>query len=546
MSNVQLSFNNAEGLLVTHYKESVRKFLKTVVVFDDQAFNQTVSLEASELVIPESFIGDLGFNELAPTQDFYESIYNDEEVKVADEDHQLDGPGLVKLFASHGIVCSIIEPVSHDGVDSIVSEIVTISSAADVLVLDWELRKGDYTATICAIQEIVSADNAQGGRLRFVVIYTAARVRDVVRALRGKFGGGFSQSGHLCRIEHACIAILNKPSVAHDNGVELSALPNKIFDLHSQFSSGLLPAAALSAIGTIRNHTHQILGQFENKLDAAFITHRALIPKADDAETHLIELVADTLQHVMLAEGVRASLSNELCAARLLELHQGDIDDESIGVIKECISSFGLDKLNAMRGALGVDAQERHPQKKIISRFYNNEHDSELARKGMAFLHDFSRSHMHKISLQHPPRISLGTVVSIENDGSFDYYVCIQPRCDSVRFEGVRGFPFMRLSPNSTTPNIHFFWSDQYRSTRISEHLYDLTVFDFGSRAVVTDVVQAEFDVAKGSWFFSPIELGPIYWVGDLRKEKAQRLVSKIASRLHLPGINEYELTRQD
>lgn len=535
-------------MLEQHYKASVAKFLKTVVVFDDQAYTRYASAAPIDLSAPSDDLDALTL-ERGPT---LSSVFIDEplvdaeqEVKVADSDHHLDGPGLVRLFATHGIVCSIIEPEGSDEVGPIIESIVNVASAADVLVLDWELRRGDHTATLSAIEQIIAADTQEGGRLRFIVIYTAAKGRDVKRALKGCFTDKFSQSGQLLKIDHACVTILNKPSFAHNDGVDLAALPDRIFELHSQFSSGLLPAAALAAIGTIRNHTHQILGQFQKSLDAAFITHRALIPKSEDAEAHLIELVADTLHHLMLSEGVRASLSNDLCVARLLELHQGGITDDAKAAIRDCVSNFKLDKLAVMTAALEVDLDEKNPEKKIIEKFYLSERESEIARKGMAFLHDFTRSHLQRVSAVHPPRLSLGTIVAQRVAEAVEYFVCIQPRCDSVRFDGVRKFPFMRLKAGHDTPNIHFLWDGSYKAARVSENLFDLHTFNFGFNGNVTDVVAADRD-SNSQWFFSESSGEQFYWVGDLRKDKAQRLVSKIASRLHLPGINEYELTRRE
>lgn len=325
------------------------------------------------------------------------------EVAIADKDHELDGPGLVRLFAHHGIICSIIQPESSMALEPLVEEIKSIAQAADVLVLDWELRPGDHTASLRAIEEIIAGDKINGGRLRFIVVYTASNQRIVKSEIKRVFGADkVKTDGKLIKIDHACVVILNKPSVANAYGVPLSELPDKIFDLHSELSAGVLPAAALSAIGTIRNHTHQILGQFKEHLDAAFITHRALIPNSDDAEAHLIELVADSLHHLMLTEGVRAQLSDKLCVERLRELKNADVTEEATAVIEDCLSSFRLDKLAAISSALAISDHERHPQKRIMERFYPNSSEADVARKEMAFLHDFTRNHMLKLSANHP------------------------------------------------------------------------------------------------------------------------------------------------
>ncbi|CAN7279821.1 response regulator receiver domain [Pseudomonas umsongensis] len=538
--------------LKDHYKECVRKFLKTVVVVDDRAYKSAPAVEAVVVETPVSPldalsdpISDGSYITQVVEPGTKQANEEDFGLAVDDKDHELDGPGLVRLFASQGIICSIIEPDSNMAINPLVDEIKSISQAADVLVLDWELRPGDHTASLTAIHEIVMEDAREGGRLRFIVVYTASKQRTVKKLIKERFGAeAVKVDGNLMKVGHATIVVLNKPSTAYPDGVPLSQLPDRIIDLHSELSAGVLPAAALSAIGTIRNHTHQVLGQFKESLDAAFITHRALIPKSDDAEAHLIELVADSLHNLMLTEGVRAQLSDKLCIERLRELRNVDVSEEATLVIEECLSTYRTDKLSTISAALEIDRAEKHPQKRIMEKFYPTPAGAEVARKEMAFLHDFTRSHLLKLSSDHPPRLSLGTVVARAIENGFEYFLCIQPRCDSIRFQNVRSFPLMKLSASSSSPNIHLQWDGNQRSFSVSEKLYDILTFEFGSIGEPTQAVIGSLDEECSKWFFSDGNGSKLYWVGDLRREKAQRLVSKIASRLHLPGINEYEPTR--
>ncbi len=548
--------------LKQHYKKAVKKFLKTVVVVDDKAY-KSQSVEVSALVEPSSTDPLDELTQESPSSSpetltlpaaaFTEVLQEVEALAEENVDpvlepeaHELDGPGLVRLFAGHGIVCSIIQPDEDTEITRLVDEIKNIAQAADVLVLDWELKPGDFTASLSTIEALIKKDTESGGRLRFIVIYTASGQRAVKKEIRRVFPQQ-KTAGHLIYINSACVVVLNKPSITHTNGVPLADLPEKIFDLHSELSAGLLPAAALSAIGTIRNHTHQVLSQFQHGLDAAFIAHRALIPRPDDAELHLIELVSDSLQHLMLTEGVRDQISDELCIARLKSLPTADsLGNEVISAISGCISSYSTSKLSLIKEALGLGEGESQPQRRFIERLYTTPAEADNARKNMAFLHDFTRTHIQKTSASHPPRLTLGTVVAKPREQTCDFYLCIQPRCDSVRFENVRHFPFMKLDNDTISPNIHLQWGGAFRTLAVTEKLYDLVSFAFGSIQESTQAVLAEFSPENSKWFFETPNGEKLYWVGDLRKDKAQRLASKIASRLHLPGINEYEPTRQD
>lgn len=531
--------------LQAHYRSCVQRFLRTVVVFDDRAYR---------VVSPEvpSFIGAAPVNPLGfMALDSASSAVLEESVEelIEDEAHELDGPGLVRLFAQKGVVCSIVEPPANHDKQALVDEIKTIAQVADVLVLDWELSPGDHTASLEAILQIIESDFGNGGRLRFIVVYTAAKQRTVKGAIRAALKGKFDPDsvavdGHLIKIEHACVVVLNKPSHANTGAVPLEKLPDAILEHHASFSSGLLPAAAISAMGTLRGHTHQVLGQFHKGLDAAFIAHRALIPKPEDAEMHLLELVADSLYHLMLSEGVRDHLSDQLCIARLgtLQANHG-FSEEQMRLIAQCVSTYGSDKVGMIRQVLGLGAEARNPERDFMSRLYGHVGEAESRRKEMAFLHDFTRTHLHKQASDNPPKLTMGTVVAITRGESFDYQMCIQPRCDSVRIERPRGFPFISLE-NSDQPNIHLNWSGVYKALASSEKLFDIKISEFGKNCSVP-AIYAQLDQEMSKWYFEDSSGLKLYWVGDIRKDKAQRLASKIASRLHMPGINEYEPTRR-
>ncbi|WP_137823871.1 response regulator receiver domain [Pseudomonas sp. D(2018)] len=533
--------------LRAHYKKCIQQFLRTVVVVDDRAYRPESPQEATIIeALPVNPLGELAFGDTSSAGVDEVPV---EEEPVEDEAHELDGPGLVRLFAQKGVVCSIIQPPSNQETQALVDEIETIAQVADVLVLDWELRPGDHTASLEAILQIIDNDFASGGRLRFIVVYTAARQRIVKNTIKAALKERFNPDavkldGHLIKIEHACVVVLNKPSHANSGAVPLDELPDAILEHHASFSSGLLPAAAISAIGTLRGHTHQILGQFHEGLDAAFIAHRALIPKPDDAEMHLLELVADSLYHLMLSEGVRDHLSDQLCIARLETLQdKHGFSEEQMHLVAQCVSAYGSDKVGVIREMLGLGIEEKNPERRFIARLYGHVGEAESRRKEMAFLHDFTRTHLHKRTDDNPPRLTMGTVVAFCRGESFDYQMCIQPRCDSVRIDRPRSFPFISLE-NSDQPNVHLSWAGSYKSLSSSEKLFDIRINVFGGGASVP-AIYAQLDAQVGKWYFEDSAGSRFYWVGDLRKDKAQRLASKIASRLHMPGINEYEPTRR-
>jgi hypothetical protein len=565
--------------LTKHFQSCVERFLKTVVVFDDQAYQaplselgvgiQSRNRRATTLDVPPQNLLDglvigstaaAGVSEKKNEQSSADRSQKERGAEAeaeADAEHELDGPGVIREFAKKGIICSVIQP-GDEPPNEIVDQIVMMAQGADVIILDWELRKGDHTITLDAIKKIIEDDDSKGGRLRLVVIYTAAVGRHVRKALLDGLQGFSKEDGSPLTLHkgHTAIAILNKPSITNQHGVSSNDLPRAIVEAHVKVTNGLLPAAALTSISIIREHTHQLLNQFGRELDLAYIAHRALVPRPEDAENHFIELISDSLQQLLLNEGCTEALSADKCVS-LLEtlghisewpearrlsvfeyLHQ--FDDQKRAKIKE---SFNIETDNhlgiAKEFLVSLHGRDTDP---------NRQTNARNARHKMAFLNDFSRHFSNNILLKQPPRLTMGTVVAKDvSDGQLDateFYLCVQPRCDSVRFNGIRRFPFVRLVSENGTPNIHLKWIDSIKPLSAGNNVYDLEMFSFGTKDVQSSLIEAYYDDVKKKWIFLTENGQELMWAGELRKDKTMRFASKIASRLHVPGINDYEVTR--
>jgi hypothetical protein len=145
---------------------------------------------------------------------------------------------------------------------------------------------------------------------------------------------------------------------------------------------------------------------------------------------------------------------------------------------------------------------------------------------------------------QPPRRLRLGTIVFYDNA----YFMCVQPRCDSVRIPPgePRGFPFLPLKVVAAAPDVarHFVVHDpasgKLISLRITTKPYALSMHDFqgGDHRFV------EAKLSKGEWIFKSIKGRRFRWVAELKPEFAQRVAADLAANAARVGLAEAELIR--
>jgi hypothetical protein len=129
------------------------------------------------------------------------------------------------------------------------------------------------------------------------------------------------------------------------------------------------------------------------------------------------------------------------------------------------------------------------------------------------------------------------------------FLMCIQPGCDSVRLPAETDifFPFIRFNEgteqNHNISVLDFDGVRQYLNFPDKKPTYAL--FSFSFRAKSSDNPYVEAVVTDAGFGFKVSGKEVTYrWVGNIRAEQAQRLASKLAARLHTPGVDEFEWLR--
>ncbi len=579
--------------LAEYYHDKAASFLKTVVCFDDNAYEKDVPAIAKKAEKQDDgFSGDRG--------DIVEEVQVANDIGNA---NKLEAKELTDAFASKEILCSVIKPDQE--AERAKAQIVHLARTADVTILDWDLYK-DTAIARNSVVTIVKEDIERGGRLRLLVIYSAEngpQVIDELFELLTEYGFTKNADSSEIRNGHALVVFFQKPDVLVPTAevVSYENLPERIIQTFSQLTSGLLSAAALTAISEIRDKTHHLLATFSPTLDGAFIAHRCLIPDPNDAEQFALDLISGEIGTLLNHSDVGDAINAEQCKLWVKEKDCFDAQEKER--LTKAISEYSRSKADGFRKLFqnakftkeevaskvteiiletkedsfsaeieayrqksidSISAQselfsklfesdplsDRETAEKIISLLYKeNIENMAKAKENLSIIStiDTSIRNINIIS-KSLPRLHLGSVVKETISGK--YLLCIQPLCDSIRIKHNKDtlFPFLHLDiqqvddvrkildicvPSGEGAGI---WLS------VAPAPNNLIVFPFRAKSATEAFVEAT--KVGGVLNFRTFDAKILEWVADLKIGKAQRIVSQLAARIHTLGIDEFEWMR--
>lgn len=533
------------------YIRKVSFFLKTVVCFDDQAGfecsidNQVKVAQAAK----DGFEEEVEKQEISPAP----------ESKVEEPQEEpscLDAKALTDAFAESAILCSVMKPRGE--APDIERQVVTLAGAADVIILDWILAGKDPTITRDAIIRILNEDKDKGGRLRLIVVYSIQRGGDIITQLLEAVGPlGFSKKNeNVLQMQdgHSLIVVFQKPGTPTSDipTVNYDELPRKVIESFTTLTSGLLPAAIVSAIAVIRDRTHHLLATFPAALDAAFLTHRCLIPDPNDAELFLLDLLESEIGSLLRqSSSVSECVNSETCEKWIKS--KGALTGAKRDGLVTAVTTYSRNKkLDKIKNGFDLDKEktsDRQIATEVITLLCQaNQCDMKDSKESLSILATIEQPRKHSpIKLTGiPPKLRLGVVVK---DKDSNYLMCIQPLCDSVRISNNKDtdFPFLLLQQANPNPD-KSSWDLCVPSDgsviwfEISPFPRNIISFSFRSKSATEGYVEASAN--EKSFAFHAQNGVDLEWVAELKIGKAQRIVSQLAARIHTLGIDEFEWMR--
>lgn len=504
-------------------EKAVHRFLQSVMVIDDRAQYG-----------PETSVTTLA----KPTKGHTGEEDEDEDPTQA-PGSLLDAKALVDAFAEEGLVCGVMRP---DPPTEPRTEIVLpAASKADIVVLDWHLYDNGEHAL--AILRGLAGEPG----LRLAAVYTYDEKLDEIASsiceeIHGTVSGKFRVTVGAFVVEVYAkegTGLSGEAAGRVHTPVELAARLIRDF---ARMTKGIVPTAAVAAIGALRRETPRVLALLSPELDPGYLGHRILLTDPEEAARQLLDLIGAELRTAIEDdEIVQTAISQPTIEhyVRGLDSYEGALPLEIINRALE----IGTSRVEAKQEILSNTAVQAEPNEERLGsrkrsqthRFTQGDHDV-AGRADVLFGQRMSL----RTETNTAPYLQLGTIIRADGE----WLVCVQPDCDAVRVDDEREFPFLRATAVGLDKRVDAVVSldgaDQ--TLRIDHHLYSLRQMRFTPDAATRTVTAERHD---GKWTFSSVDGNECRFVAQFKRDHARRLVQVFANTGSRVGLDESELFRR-
>ena len=599
MSESQRSAVDPDQAWKNHVFSAAKSFLKCAVAIDDRPVSSpggmNTTVEASHTKDAETHGGqeDSGIRGPIPTtpktavvkrggsQSEDAETENDRQLNKGT--HKLDLRMLTDSFADQDIVCGVLIP---DGVqedeNSFIDRARKMAQSADILIIDWFLKKRDFNTTLKIIEAVLREDKREGGRTRLICIYTGEdQLKDIRGVVRDKIEGGHSfkpnQNDDSVKLknESTSIVFINKKNINGSNKLNGSfsaseqELPNRLIHEFASLIDGLLPSFAASSVGAIRRNTHGILDTFRAEIDAAYVGNRAITDPSEGVAELVRELLVSELDNqIGFARSADHYLSKKAislwlgtpnrvridCELALTKPGNGQSPNERKVIDANLIRRAACGDIVSLEKPFVIDGQKFKINKKERLKFTwalcESEESANRIEEKFARLAANKREAYGRETTENNwrPSLTLGTLLFTREQEEQQFYMCITRACDTMRISQNKkevvllclkkaNKQFNLVVPDSETTNVKL---------RVPGEFSDMKTVTFkvdGStrRITATPIACGE---GKHFCFESTSDELEYRYLGELRYLRALRDVSEIVRNSTAIGIADSEWLR--
>ncbi|TGU86145.1 response regulator receiver domain [Acinetobacter pittii] len=539
-------------------RQVAQKFIQSVVAVDDEmefSARPPLLADTEELIIPEASEFGMNTNE------------NMQEKKLStiqiNNPHKLYYQDLSFEFAEKAIICSGLKPYPEE--DKTINAILRSSINSDITILDWQMEKDGDSGRITTkvIKKIIEDDIKNRGRLRLFVIYTAADQASILHTLETTLSeqepvvlNGYidfkKPELKLCRI-----CIISKRTTEKD-------LSDEVIRLFTELTVGILSNAALASITEMRDNTHNILYKFNKNLDPAYLSHvLGLISSPDMREQahevafdYAVDLISEEIKsELQTSQTVKKSLNKQALSQWPLYINPKDNKQKfriKVGNYKpvflknERVSRLLTVSNDSLKEVL--DEQPTFPThekfntvdtfKKLPIQFSidGESLEAHLALSVLQCVRRDSTTVWDKA--QYSPVLKSGVVL----ESNQDFYICIQPICDTVRLKGVNNLTFIKVKKGGSK-----------FSHVLRENTTEYIKLDVNPSSKLICVMPFEacstLKMVKGSlngsnYIFTDNNGNEYVWYGELKQAIYQEIINNVSASLARVGTDSFEWLR--
>jgi hypothetical protein len=529
-------------------QEVAEKFLHTIVFVDDQA--EFIERERPKKLEKPGRRGGQGKDA--------------QEISNERNTHKLDAKKVIDVFAWKGMVCSVLKPDKGEDPLGIATE---AAKRADVLILDWRIYDDDGEKAMAIIGDIITSDLSENPRLRLIIVYTGEPNIDAIsEKIKEKHCGDFNKNdgGFAFSQGHLRIVIFAKdgakvPGEYSDRVISIDDLSDRVINEFAKITAGLVSNVALASLAVLRDNTHRIMGRLGHEMDPPYLAHRALLPNPSDAMNHMVDIIASEFHSLLdtYEVGEKANLKfikawidlkNGERSSFEVEVGKDDIKSVDSAVIYE-LQNVGIEKANWYNGLTKKRKNyvKNHCHEKLTQTFCAEGADATELDHRFAILTSLKNRYGR---FEQRPILTLGTIIkreSSESSNEFEkFWLCVQPRCDSVRIGGNRNFFFLPLEVVDGGKKFDLVLEDKenkFKKLRIHYKIYESANFKFAPDGSEEQVIRAKEE--NGMFVFGTTDKTRFEWVSELKSEHAQRIANDFAAKLSRVGLDESEWLRR-
>jgi hypothetical protein len=508
-------------------RDAARRYLQSAVFVDDEIFDTHSGKPLDPADVPK------------PRKPVYlreDVVQATDQAKQEAEDIPPSHPkDLVSSFALAGIICALYEPPTDFPTEP-GSVIFKLCERPDIIILDWVFSADRGEKALNLISALVRQSHEEfPNHTRLLSIYTtdpslvgvAEQIGDRLR--KDKFEAEPVRSP--CRLQSGAtrLVVFGKDGkrIGKDEEaftVKDAELANRLIQEFVEMNAGVLPSYALRGMGAIRRNSKRILDRFHHGMDGAFLLHRVLVSKSEEAFDQLPELLADELRAVLEDEHLDATQAASIATSAV---EGNDISGEDT---------------DAIQYAQGGTTPSRVVNKKLLVADKNS---VPLGHQHLAAL--FSNRTQYSKDFR---TLTYGTVVRrrLAAESPWEFAFCLIPICDSLRLETKKArFPFWRLVEDLYTGSgkrrgmVLYLPEGSLITLTAGGKATDMLWLEEFTVDAATQTVRAA--ATDGVFRFDGTE-SQIQWVAQLKPLHAQRIALDIGDHLSRVGLDEAEWLR--
>lgn len=500
----------------------------------------------------------------------------------AQRSHPLNAKEMIKSALDLGLVCSVVNPTGDEG--GVASSVAKASVRADIVSLDWHMNHGDDGELASEIiQEILRGDEAIGGRLRLIAIYTGnkdqgailEKIAERLNAAEG-IAGVVTKTDNVLTNSSGLRIIWREKSMGNEklpNAVSETQLPGELLKAFSELSNGLLSNVALATISSMRDTTHHVLSKFSSELDGPFFHHRAGLKNSSDSMDYAVSVVMSALKSEVDKSKVTSKYTTADAIKRRLAQMPQNPENFTLRYFdkKSTQREFKLsieDVMSIMDS--GFSAWPKSDKEAAGKRQVNRQ-DSPMPSKD-AFLNSFStlfcdtieaanssmmqfsfltNSQSSELSMVHrksPPKLGLGSV--IHSDANNGYFLCLQATCDTVRGDGLFFFVPLEVvgntSPDIVVPHGNVGGLPNFVGLSVPPKCYTKSLsLNFGKISESIGHIPICYDEQREIYHVPDANNTDYRWLANLKYKRALRIAQNMSQEISRIGFDEFEPFRK-